>query len=57
MQNLDKYLDFYEKYLPKHIKNSNADISKDINNYRRKLKSYFSNCNLKKQMPKHPKIN
>ena len=57
MQNLDRYFDYYEKYIPKHIKNSNSNIDKDITAYRRKLKGYFFNCNLKKILPKMPKIN
>lgn len=57
MQNLDRFFDYYEKYLPKSIKNTNNDYQKDITNYRRKLKTYFFNCNLKKTLPKLPKIN
>jgi hypothetical protein len=57
MQHLDKFFDFYEKYLPKHIKNSHTDLEKELFNYRKKLKTIFFNCNLKKNLPKLPKLN
>jgi len=57
MQHLDKFFDLYEKYLPKHIKNAHPDLEKEMFNFRKKLKTYFFNCNLKKTLPKMPKLN
>lgn len=57
MQHLDKFFDYYEKYLPKQLKNSYSDLEKDLFNYKKKLKTYFFNCNLKKNLPKLPKLN
>lgn len=57
MQHLDKFFDYYEKYLPKHIKNAYADFDREIFNNKKKLKTYFFNCNLKKNLPKFPKMN
>ncbi len=57
MQHLDKFFDYYEKYLPKHLKSTYTDWEKDVFNYKKKLKTYFFNCNLKKNLPKLPKLN
>ena len=53
MQNLKQFIDFYLKYLPKNGKGK-IDMEKEILEQKKKLRSFFFNCNLKKSLPKNP---
>lgn len=53
MQNLKQFIDFYLKHLPKNGKGK-IDMEKEILEQKKKLRSFFFNCNLKKSLPKNP---
>lgn len=55
MQILKQFIDYYQKYYPKNLKEkSPQNVDKIIMDQRRKLRMYFFNCNLKKLLPKTP---
>ena len=55
MQNLKQFIDFYLKHFPKSAKDkSKMDAEKEILEQKKKLRSFFFNCNLKKSRPKNP---
>lgn len=57
MQHLDRFFEFYEKHLPKQIKSTHGEWEREMHGCKKKLRAYFYNCNLKKTLPKMPKLN
>ena len=58
MQCLKQFTDFYQKHYPKNLKERlKIDVDKEIFEQKKKLRAYFFNCNLKKNLPKNPPMN